>query len=64
VFENTDLQSWIGPVVRLAPTEYSIADLDIYKQIYGPRTAYEKVKKTNIRTRFSLWLHDADGMLV
>ncbi|KAE9377586.1 cytochrome P450 [Stipitochalara longipes BDJ] len=31
-----------GPVVRLSPVDYSIADLDVYKQIYGPRTAYEK----------------------
>jgi hypothetical protein len=29
--------------VRLSPIDYSIADLDVAKQIYGPRTAYEKV---------------------
>ena len=33
----------VGPVVRLSPVDYSIADLDVAKQIYGPRTAYEKV---------------------
>lgn len=29
-------------MVRLSPSHYSIADLDVAKHIYGPRTAYEK----------------------
>ena len=33
-----------GPVVRLDPETYSIADLDVFKKLYGPRTHYEKVR--------------------
>lgn len=40
---NPNLHLRIGPVVRLSPEDYSIADLDVAKHIYGPRTAYEKV---------------------
>jgi len=43
--------------VRLSPVDYSIADLDVAKQIYGPRTAYEKVNIKNSYKRIinPLW---------
>lgn len=44
-------------MVRLSPSEYSIADLDAAKQIYGPRTAYEKVNIPKILLPSLLKIH-------
>lgn len=32
-----------GPVVRITPNEFSISDMDVVREIYGPRTQFEKV---------------------
>lgn len=32
-----------GSVVRIAPNEFSISDMDIMREVYGPRTTFEKV---------------------
>ncbi|KAJ5920461.1 cytochrome P450 [Penicillium verrucosum] len=31
-----------GSVVRIAPNEFSISDMDIMREVYGPRTTFEK----------------------
>ncbi len=41
---NIDLHKKYGPVVRIAPNEYSIDDLDAAKIIYGHGNAFSKVR--------------------
>lgn len=51
-------------MVRLSPSEYSIADLDAAKQIYGPRTAYEKVNIPKILLPSLLKIHTLETLLM
>lgn len=37
-----DLHRRYGPVVRLAPNQYSIDSLEVAKQLYGPQTKFTK----------------------
>lgn len=49
-FEATDveLHRKYGPIIRIAPGEYSIDDAEAAKTIYGHGNAFVKVSKMNI----------------
>lgn len=42
-FTNIELHKKYGPIVRIAPNEYSIDDYEAAKTIYGHGTAFVKV---------------------
>lgn len=45
---NVDLHKKYGPVVRIAPNEYSIDDVEAAKIIYGHGNAFVKVRWPSI----------------
>jgi hypothetical protein len=48
-FEKTDIElhERYGPIVRIAPYEYSIDDIEAAKTIYGHGNAFVKVRRTS-----------------
>lgn len=45
---NIELHRKFGPIVRIAPSEYSIDDVEAAKTIYGHGNAFTKVSYTKI----------------
>lgn len=33
----------LGPVIRIGPNQFSISDMEVAREVYGPRTSFEKV---------------------